>query len=303
MKNTITMQTNKTMALYGLCIALLFLTGISIGALFVQQNTISGLQTKLSTAKEMYAAEKHKANEAQKETEEEEITTLTKEYLVATDWGQSGPLGLQLTFHEDGTYEESFAGETGEGPVLGTYIVDGTTVALNPTHSLGTTVEELRSNGYTIPNKIYIFGETDQTLVFSRYLAHNGVIMVWDKGSRVPANSERIIGNRILLTIDAQATVTDDAVARNRAQEQAPAYTFFDNNSCPTCETQATLSLADVMSRVLARTQSKDLFGDEKEYWYLVSVDIPWYGRMMIEEKDAFTSTVWVHGSQITIDE
>ncbi len=61
---------------------------------------------------------------------QESTNTLTKDYLVKSEWGPEEPYGMVIYFDEDGTFNEYCACETGDARHSGHFEIQGNSVTL-----------------------------------------------------------------------------------------------------------------------------------------------------------------------------
>lgn len=238
----------------------------------------------------------------QQTAQEESSVILTKEYLVSSEWGpEAGPYGMHIKFNADGTFNEQFAGETGDLPVSGSFQIKNNSVTLKVEKYAGKTFEEAQkthgSNAVYISDRTLTLEKSDSSLYFIDYLANDGRIAYWNRSSKVPEDKERQYESYILITVQKNLKPKINAALKFRPYTTSANYSF--NDCDPTCETGSAHKLSEIYKGILARTQFKGTLNGAEDYWYLAQVDVPWYSVAKLNKEIATVSLAWIHGSEL----
>lgn len=243
------------------------------------------------------------------QSEEQTVeTTLTKEYLITSEWGQENSYGMQIEFNSDGTFDEYAAGETGDLSVSGKFEIKKNSVLLKVDTYAGVSFEEAKkiyeSKATYIPDRTLALEKSDSSLFFTHFLANDGRIAYWNRSSKIPDGETRRYESYIVITTHPDLKPKINAKAKDTPvfYPEYPNYDGFDYSfsSCdPTCETGLEHNLSEVYKGILAKTQFKDELNGVEDYWYLAQITVPWYSAAILRKQITHVSLAWIHGSEL----
>lgn len=245
------------------------------------------------------------SNKTQQAVQNMAKTTLTKEYLISSEWGQEGgQYGKQIKFNADGTFDEHLAAETGDLPTSGSFEVKNNAVVLKVEKYAGLPFaeakEKYKGNAIYIPDRTLTLKRSDSSLFFTDYLVNDGHIAYWNRSSKVPEGQERQYESYVLITTKKVLKPKINATLKSSPYATSANYSF---NSCdPTCETGPAHNLSEIYEGVVARTQFKETLNGIEDYWYLAQITVPWYSIAKLNNEiitSMFLSLAWIHGSEL----
>lgn len=230
-------------------------------------------------------------------TEVEPAQSETTYDYAAGEWGQKEPWGMQLKLNADGTFEESFAGESDAYGISGSYEVTETGVNLKVEKYLDLSFEEAHEkyNVSFVEDKTLTLEKSTTSVFFTDYLAENGKIHYWNRLSKLPEGEKRELENYIV--VSTQSDLKPKAYATAKRAPVGGVYTF--NDCMPSCEDGEEHIISEVYKRVLARTEFQEELNGALDYWYLVDIDVPWYSVAKLNGEYQRITTAWMHGSEL----
>lgn len=247
-------------------------------------------------------------SQPQKQTAE---VTLTKEYLASSTWGQEGLYGMTIKFNSNGTFDEGYAGETGDPGRSGQFKIQDYSVLLKVETYGGLSFEEAKETydvSY-VPDRTLTLEKSDSSILFTHFLENNGRIAYWNRSSKVPEGEARRYESYIVIATQPDLKPKINAVAKAEPifYPEFPNYDGFDYSfmsaGCdPTCDEpgEKVHDLSEVYKGIVARTQFKDELNGVPDYWYLAKINVPWYSVVKLSgKKTATVSLAWIHGSQM----